>query len=85
MHDYILTRGRIQWHLEYLTTDGSWAEVSVTSGGGYPTEATDEAPEVGFETVQTTGLRAVLAASGSGGQFGGIGVKEWMAFTPEDA
>ena len=55
------------------------------SGGGYPTEATDEAPEVGFETVQTTGLRAVLVASGSGSQFGGIGVKEWMAFIPEVA
>ena len=57
--------------------------MSTTGGGGYPTEATDEPAEVGFETVQTTGLRAVLTASGSGGQFGGIGVKEWRAFEPE--
>lgn len=74
-----------QWYLEYLTADGSWAEVSVTGSSGYPTAATDEPPEVSFEAVQTTGLRAVLTASGSGSQFGGIGIKEWSALAPEAA
>ncbi|KAI5917987.1 glycosyl hydrolase family 43 protein [Camillea tinctor] len=37
---------------------------------------------VGFETISTTALRAVLTASGQNGQFGGVGVKEFFAFSP---
>ncbi|KFY17439.1 hypothetical protein V492_00688 [Pseudogymnoascus sp. VKM F-4246] len=70
------------WKLEYLTSEGSWTEVSVTSSGGYPTSVTDSPGEVSFETVTTTSLRAILIASGSGNQFGGVGVKEWAALAP---
>jgi hypothetical protein len=70
------------WKLEYLTSTGSWTEVLVTSSGGYPTTVTDSPEEVSFETVSTTSLRAILTASGSAGQFGGVGVKEWAALAP---
>ncbi|OBT71081.1 hypothetical protein VF21_09864 [Pseudogymnoascus sp. 05NY08] len=71
------------WKLEYLTSAGSWTAVSVTSSGAYPTTVTDSPEKVSFQTVSTTFLRAVLKASGSGGQFGGIGVKEWAALVPD--
>lgn len=70
------------WRAEYRTAAGEWAAVELTGSGGYPTAATDAPPEVGFETVETTALRIVLTASGSGGQFGGVGVKEWFAYAP---
>ncbi|OBT67669.1 hypothetical protein VE03_03556 [Pseudogymnoascus sp. 23342-1-I1] len=44
----------VVWTLEYLTSAGSWTEVSVTSSGGYPTTVTDSPEEVSFETVSTT-------------------------------
>lgn len=65
------------WKLEYLTSAGSWTAVSVTSSGAYPTTVTDSPEEVSFQTVSTTSLRAILTASGSGGQFGGVSIKEW--------
>ncbi|OBT52766.1 hypothetical protein VE04_07070 [Pseudogymnoascus sp. 24MN13] len=70
------------WKLEYLTSAGSWTAVSVTSSGAYPTTVTDSPEEVSFRTVSTTSLRAILTASGWGGQFGGVGIKEWAALAP---
>ncbi|PMD58439.1 glycoside hydrolase family 43 protein [Hyaloscypha bicolor E] len=70
------------WKMEYLTSVGLWTAVSVTSSGGYPVTVTDSPKEVCFQTVSTTSLRAVLTASGSGGQYGGVGVKEWAALAP---
>ncbi|KAH6700656.1 glycosyl hydrolase [Leptodontidium sp. MPI-SDFR-AT-0119] len=70
------------WQLEYLTSAGSWAAVVLTSSGGFPTAATDSPREVSFQTISTSSLRAVLKASGSGGQYGGVAVKEWTALAP---
>ncbi|KFY27027.1 hypothetical protein V491_01074 [Pseudogymnoascus sp. VKM F-3775] len=70
------------WTLEYLTSSGTWSAVSLTSSGGYPTTVTDTPEEVSFQMVSTTSLRAILTASGSSSQFGGVAVKEWAAFAP---
>ncbi|KAK2811297.1 hypothetical protein FQN50_002173 [Emmonsiellopsis sp. PD_5] len=70
------------WHAEYLDDQGVWTQVTITSDS-YPTEATLDPPEVGFETVQTTGLRVILQASGGPDQFAGVGVREWMAYSRE--
>jgi hypothetical protein len=70
------------WKMEYLTSAGLWTAVSVTSSGGYLVTVTDSPKEVCFQTVSTTSLRAILTASGSGGQYGGVGVKEWAALAP---
>ncbi|KAF6821991.1 xylosidase arabinosidase [Colletotrichum musicola] len=69
------------WKLEYK--DGS-AWKAVDASGAYPTEASDEPAEVKFAAVKTDGLRAVLTASGSG-QFAGVAVKEFFAYTPTAA
>ncbi|TDZ32192.1 Xylosidase/arabinosidase [Colletotrichum spinosum] len=71
------------WKLEYEAAGGSWKAVEVS--GGYPAEVTDEPAEVKFAQVSTTALRAVLTASGSGGQFAGVAVKEFFAFAPTAA
>jgi hypothetical protein len=42
----------------------------------------DSPKEVSFQTVSATSLRAILTVSGSGGQYGGVGVKEWAALAP---
>jgi hypothetical protein len=70
------------WRVEYLAQNGSWIPVKITTAGGYPTTVTDKPSEVGFETVSTSSIRAILMASGSGGVYGGVGIKEWMAFSP---
>ncbi|PSN70561.1 Arabinanase/levansucrase/invertase [Corynespora cassiicola Philippines] len=70
------------WHIEYLTATGSWR--AVAAQGEYPVQVTDSPMEVGFPQVETTSIRAILIASGSGGQFGGIGVKEWEALMPTE-
>lgn len=68
------------WHAEYLADGGSWTEVAAS--GSYPTEPSLDPAEVSFETVTTTSFRVVLQASGSG-TFGGVGIHEWKAFSPE--
>lgn len=68
------------WWVEYLTEGGEWSKVAAKSD--YPTEVTDTAVEVGFETVSTTCIRAILNPSGGGGQYGAVGVKEWQALQP---
>ncbi len=70
------------WRIEYLTSAGGWTAVTLTGSSGYPTAATNSPPEVSFQTVSTTALRAILTASGANGQFGGVGVKEWFAYAP---
>ncbi|KAJ3579077.1 hypothetical protein NPX13_g1485 [Xylaria arbuscula] len=70
------------WHVEYLNSAGAWTAVSLSGSSTYPTAATDSPPEISFETISTTALRAVLTASGGSGQFGGVGVKEWFAYAP---
>ncbi|KAJ0161767.1 Xylosidase/arabinosidase [Colletotrichum tanaceti] len=76
------------WRVEYLDSGGgggggggAWKAVSAAAAS-FPTEATDSPAEVGFTTVSTTALRAVLTASGRGGQFAGVAVKEFFAFAP---
>ncbi|KAH6892323.1 glycosyl hydrolase [Thelonectria olida] len=69
-----------KWVVEYKDDSGSW--VAVDAEGAYPTDVTDDPAEVGFSQIKTTSLRAVLTASGSSGQFGGVGVKEWEALAP---
>lgn len=71
-----------EWHAEYLSAS-SWVEVPLTGGGSYPTEPSLEPREVSFDTVTTTGLRIVLAASGGPNQYAGVGVHEWMAYSSE--
>ncbi|KAL1641009.1 hypothetical protein SLS58_006451 [Diplodia intermedia] len=68
------------WYVEYKTAEGAWEHV--VNASAYPVEVTDDPEEVGFEQVSTTAIRAVLKASGSGGVFGGVGVKEWEALAP---
>jgi hypothetical protein len=70
------------WYAEYLSSGGSWTQVTVTSGQGYPTAPTLSPPEVKFNTVTTTSLRVVLRASGGSGKYGAVGVHEWMAYSP---
>ena len=67
------------WFLEYLD-EATWKKVA--NRISYPTVVTDSPAEVGFDTVSTRSIRAVLAASGSGGQYAGVGVKEWEALAP---
>jgi hypothetical protein len=49
----------------------------------YPLKVTDTPDVVRFQTIRTTSIRATLIASGSGGQFAGVGVKEWEALATE--
>ncbi|KAF2141918.1 glycoside hydrolase family 43 protein [Aplosporella prunicola CBS 121167] len=67
------------WHVEYQTDAGSWEKVDASD---YPLEVTDDPEEVSFTEVKTSALRAILTASGSGGKFGGVAVKEWEALAP---
>lgn len=70
-----------EWWVEYLLPGGDeWARV--VNMTGYPTEVTNTPAEVGFETVSTTAIRAVLQPSGGDGLYGAVGVKEWWAFQP---
>ncbi|KAM5344202.1 hypothetical protein ACJ41O_012739 [Fusarium nematophilum] len=71
------------WSAEYLTSSGNWASVTLTGGGRYPTAASLDPPEVRFQTISTTSLRIRVRASGGSGQFGGVGIHEWFAFSPE--
>jgi hypothetical protein len=66
-----------RWHLEYRKSD-SWVKIEAT----YPTKVSDAPEEVRFGTVSTNALRAVLTASGGGKKFAGVGMKEWMVYTP---
>lgn len=68
------------WHVEYLDEAGAW--VRVGNETAYPLEVTDVPEEVSFGEVSTTSIRAVIGASGSGSQFGGVAVKEWEALAP---
>ncbi|EOD43079.1 putative glycosyl hydrolase family 43 protein [Neofusicoccum parvum UCRNP2] len=68
------------WHIEYLNAAGTWEKVANSSA--YPVTVTDDPEEVSFTEIRTTSIRAVLIASGSGGTFGGVGVKEWEALAP---
>lgn len=68
------------WWVEYLTDGGDWAKVANSTG--YSTEVTDTPAEVGFETISTTSIRAILIASGGSGTYGGVAVKEWWALQP---
>ncbi|KAK1634642.1 glycosyl hydrolase [Colletotrichum phormii] len=69
------------WTVEYQ--DGTaWKAVSATS---FPTDVSDAPKEVSFTTVSTKALRAVLTASGSGGQFAGVAIKESFAYAPTAA
>jgi hypothetical protein len=70
------------WLAEYLNSSGQWEQVQVTSGG-YPTESSRDPPEVSFDTITTTSLRVTLQASGEGSQYGGVGVHEWFAYSPQ--
>ncbi|VUC22890.1 unnamed protein product [Clonostachys rosea] len=67
------------WKVEYLNGN-IWNPVNASDA--YPTDVTDDPVEVSFATVETAALRVILEASGSGGQFGGVGVKEWEVMTP---
>jgi hypothetical protein len=65
------------WYLEYDAGGGRWAKVQAK--GAFPTRVTDRPEEFKFSPVRTSGLRAVLTASG-GGKSAGVGVKEWMVY-----
>lgn len=67
--------------MEYLADAGSWTKIKAT----YPTSVTDNPAEVEFTQIDTTSVRAVLTASGSGGQFGGVAVKGWEVLAPSGA
>ncbi|KAH6642817.1 glycosyl hydrolase family 43 protein [Boeremia exigua] len=66
------------WSMEYRIGEGAWTKISAT----YPTSVSDTPPEVKFNEISATSVRAVLVASGSGGKFGGVGVKEWEVLAP---
>ncbi|KAF1952239.1 glycosyl hydrolase family 43 protein [Byssothecium circinans] len=68
------------WKVEYLNSAGQWT--AVANSNAYPVAVTDNPAEVKFSQITTTSIRAVLTASGSGSQFGGVGVKEWEALAP---
>lgn len=67
------------WYVEYLTTTGTWARVANQTV--FPTAVTNSPAEVGFPTVQTKSLRAILRPSGGNGKFGGVAVKEWFVYS----
>lgn len=68
------------WSVEYLTEAGDWAAVANVTA--FPVAVTGTPAEVGFDVISTKSIRATVMASGSGGQYGGVGVKEWFAFAP---
>nr|UMZ45338.1 hypothetical protein [Paramyrothecium sp.] len=70
------------WRIEYLTSSGSWQAVAVTSSGGYPTPPSRTPPEVRFNAITTTSIRAILNASGGNGRYGAVGIHEWYAYAP---
>lgn len=65
------------WSMEYLE-GGAWKSLD----GTYPTEVTDDPVVVNFAEVNTTAVKAILIASGSDGQYGGVAVKEWEVLAP---
>ncbi|KZM27972.1 uncharacterized protein EKO05_0000693 [Ascochyta rabiei] len=65
------------WRMEYLSDSGSWVAIEST----YPTTVTDGPDELGFAQINTKSVRALIVASGSNGQFGGVAVKEWEVFS----
>jgi hypothetical protein len=70
-----------KWFVEYLDESSNWRPVVNTMP--YPLKVTDTPDVVRFQTIRTTSIRATLIASGSGGQFAGVGVKEWEALATE--
>ncbi|KAF4233396.1 hypothetical protein CNMCM8980_000410 [Aspergillus fumigatiaffinis] len=70
-----------KWFVEYLDQSSNWKPVVNTTS--YPLEVADTPKVVKFQTIRTTSIRATLIASGSGGQFAGVGVKEWQALATE--
>ncbi|KAH7397427.1 glycosyl hydrolase family 43 protein [Pyrenochaeta sp. MPI-SDFR-AT-0127] len=69
------------WRMEYLNSAGAWTAVPGVVGS-YPTTVTNSPAEVKFSQISTTSVRAILTASGSGSQYGGVGVKEWEVLAP---
>ncbi|PLB48477.1 Arabinanase/levansucrase/invertase [Aspergillus steynii IBT 23096] len=67
------------WHVEYKNGEGEW--VKATTKSEYPLKVTDSPDVVGFEEFETKSIRAILTASGSEGQYAGVGVKEWEALS----
>jgi hypothetical protein len=70
-----------EWHLEYQDNSGQWVKISAP----YTSKVSNTPEEVHFSTITTKTLRAVLTASGGGGKFAGVGVKEWFAYSPTAA
>jgi hypothetical protein len=70
-----------EWFVEYLDQSSKWQRV--VNSTPYPLKVTDTPNVVKFQTISTTSIRATLIASGSGGQFAGVGVKEWEALATE--
>ncbi|EKG18630.1 Glycoside hydrolase family 43 [Macrophomina phaseolina MS6] len=68
------------WHVEFKNSDGAWEPVSNSTA--YPLDVTDDPEEVSFAEINTVSIRAILGASGSGEQYGGVAVKEWEALAP---
>ncbi|KAF4981152.1 hypothetical protein FZEAL_2986 [Fusarium zealandicum] len=71
------------WYAEYVNASGSWAKVTPSGQTSYPTEPSLKPAEVSFKTISTTSLRITVKASGGSGQFGGVGIHEWFAFSPK--
>jgi hypothetical protein len=70
------------WRVEYLDTENHWQPVLLTGSTGYPTTISDTPAEVQFHSITTMSVRAILTASGRNGQYGAVGVKEWMMLAP---
>lgn len=65
--------------VEYKNGEGKW--VKAVNKTTYPLEVTDTPDVVTFEELETKSIRAILAASGTQGQYAGVGVKEWEALS----
>jgi hypothetical protein len=63
------------YHIEYQN-GGAWTRIDAK----YSTRVSNTPDEVHFAPVKAGAVKAVFTASGGGGKFGGVGVKEWMVF-----
>jgi hypothetical protein len=63
------------YHLEYLV-GASWKRIEAK----YSLRVSNTLEEVHFPLIKTGSIKAVFTASGGGGNFGGVGIKEWMVF-----
>ncbi|KAG5952018.1 hypothetical protein E4U53_001790 [Claviceps sorghi] len=72
-----------EWFVEYQRSEGSWS--AVRNSTVYSTQVTTSPKTTKFDVVKTKSLRATLRASTNGTSTAGIGIREWLVYSPTKA